>query len=213
MTDAPADLEGVLLELGIEVTHTDDDEVWAHCPEHLRYVEKEDHSASWSVNRVSGVFNCFLCQSQGRIVDLVTRMKFPHDVFAAARWMRGFGVDLVASADLALFEQPNVRMEQAEIMPETRLAMFPDPPGWALDSRKFSLEACQHYNVRFRRTRLGSSRCATPMEHWPGGSRSGRNSAGSLITPKGSASRPACSATRSSRWVSPPCCWSPLWTS
>ncbi len=149
MTDVPADLEGALLELGIEVTRTADDEVWAHCPGHLRYVGKEDHSASWSVNRVSGLCNCFSCPEQSTFVNLAMRIKFPHDVFAAARWMRGFGVDLVASADLAPFEQPNVRMEQAEIMPETRLAMFPDPPGWALDSRKLSLEACQHYHVRW----------------------------------------------------------------
>ena len=150
MTDVPEDLEGVLLELGIEVTHTDDDEVWAHCPEHLRYVGKRDHSASWSVNRVSGVFNCFSCQSQGRLVDLVARIRFPNDVFEAARWMRGFGVDLVSSTDITPFsERSTVRVEQAAIMPETRLAMFPDPPGWALDSRKLSLEACQVYGVRW----------------------------------------------------------------
>jgi len=149
MANVPADLEGAMLDLGIEPTSTTDDEVWAHCPGHLRYVGKEDHSASWSVNRVTGLANCFSCQEQGTFLDLAMRIKFPHDVFGAARWMRGFGVDLVSSADLAPFEQPSVRVEQAEIMPETRLAMFPDPPGWALDSRKFSLESCQHYNVRW----------------------------------------------------------------
>lgn len=149
MSNAPEDLEAALLDLGIEVTHTDDDEVWAHCPEHLRYTGREDQSASWSVNRVSGVFNCFSCQSQGRLVDLVARMKFPNDVFGAARWMRGFGVDLSSSIEDAYEQSHGVRIEQAEIMPETRLAMFPYPPGWALDSRKLSLEACQHYNVRW----------------------------------------------------------------
>lgn len=150
MADVPADLEGALLDLGIEPTSTTDDEVWAHCPGHMRYVGKEDHSASWSVNRVSGLANCFSCPEQSTFLNLVTRIKFPNNVFEAARWMRGFGVDLVSSADLAPFEQRGVRVEQqGEIVPETRLAMFPDPPGWALDSRKLSLEACQVYGVRW----------------------------------------------------------------
>lgn len=149
MSDVPADIEGAMIALGIEPTSTTDDEVWAHCPGHLRYTGREDNSASWSVNRVSGLCNCFSCPEQSTFVSLVMRIKFPNDLFEAARWMRGFGVDLSSSVEDAYAQSHHVRVEQAEIMPKTRLAMFPDPPVWALDSRKLSLEACQHYNVRW----------------------------------------------------------------
>jgi hypothetical protein len=150
MAAVPRDLEGALMDLGIMPTKTDDDEVWAHCPEHMRWKGREDRSASWSVNRRTGWTNCFSCPSQGTFLGMAMEMRFPHDVFAAMRWMREFGLNLDSAADLPTYAEISVPAEPAEIVPETRLAMYdPVPPTWALEKRRVSLEAVQHYGVRW----------------------------------------------------------------
>ena len=147
--DVPRDLEGALLDLGIMPTKTDDDEVWALCPDHLSNTGRQDSHASWSVNRVSGLVNCFSCSAQGTFLDLAMRRKFPHDIFAAVRWMREFGISTASAAELTGYND-NAAPEPVEVVPETRLATFePNPPGWALDARKVSLEACLHYGIRW----------------------------------------------------------------
>lgn len=152
---APADLEGAILELGIEVWRSTDDEVTAYCPGHLKRTGSEERHPSWSVNRMTGLHNCFSCGYKGTFIDLVMDRLFPHDVFRAARWMRQFGVNLARAADIVSWDERVDRLaeETVELVPETRLAMYDDVPDWALDARSLERESVDHYGVRWNSKR------------------------------------------------------------
>lgn len=148
---APADLEGALLELDIRIYRSSDDEVQGWCPGHLKRVGYEERHPSWSVNRQSGLHNCFSCGYSGTFLDLVMSLKFPHDVFRAARWMRQFGVNLARTQDLTTRTEWLEQLEAVPqtMVPETRLAMYDEVPDWALDARTLTREAVDHYGVRW----------------------------------------------------------------
>lgn len=148
---APADLEGALYEMGVEVIRSNDDEVLARCPGHLKRTGKEDRHPSWSVNRNSGLHNCYSCGFKGTFIELVMYVLFPSDVFRAARWMRQFGVNLARAADLVAFQETTRErvVEQVELVPETRLAMYAEVPDWALEARRLSRESVEHYGIRW----------------------------------------------------------------
>lgn len=149
--NAPADLEGALYEMGVEVWRSTDDEVTALCPGHEKRTGRQDSHPSWSVNRTTGLHNCYSCGFSGTFIDLVMFVLFPHDVFRAARWMRQFGVNLTTLHDLAAFADTTKErvVEQAELVPETRLAMYADVPDWALEARSLERASVDHYGIRW----------------------------------------------------------------
>lgn len=150
MPNAPADLEDALTELGIDVWRSTDEEVTALCPAHERRTGAPQRHATWSVNRHTGLMNCFSCGFKGTFIDLVMELLFPNDVFRAARWVRQFGVSLASARELVPYDEREQREEAPTILvPETRLAMYDDPPAWALEERMLSAESCQHYGVRW----------------------------------------------------------------
>lgn len=148
---APADIEAALTELGIRIYRSTDDEVQGWCPGHPRRVGREERHPSWSVNRTTGLMNCYSCGFKGTFLDLVMYQLFPHDVFRAARWMRQFGVNLARAQDIVTWQQRGEKLEVVEqtLVPETRLAMFDDVPDWALEKRFISREAVEHYGVKW----------------------------------------------------------------
>ncbi len=147
---APADIEGALAELGIDVWRSTDDEVTAPCPGHLKRLGREERHPSWSVNRVSGLHNCYSCGFKGTFLDLVMELLFPNDVFRAARWLRQYGVNLARAADLVSFSETTEReVEQAPLVPETRLAMYAAVPDWALEARQLDRESVELHGVRW----------------------------------------------------------------
>lgn len=147
--DAPADLEGALAELGIDVWRSNDDEVTCFCPGHFKRTGREERHPSWSVNRNSGLHNCYSCGFKGTFVDLVMFKLFPNDVFRAARWMRQFGVNLTRASDLVSYAERSTVEDEVQLVPETRLAMFEDVPDWALEARALTRESVDHYGVRW----------------------------------------------------------------
>lgn len=175
---APADIEAALAELGVRVHRSSDDEVVAYCPGHPRRVGREERHPSWSVNRLTGLHNCYSCGFSGTFLDLVMELLYPNDVFRAARWMRQFGINLARARDLTDYESRKVVEEQEVLLvPETRLAMYdPTPPDWALEERRISLEACQHYGVRWNAkhdswiipVRMPTGELAGWQEKWEG---------------------------------------------
>lgn len=149
---APADIEEALEELGVRIWRTTDDEITCWCPGHPRRLGREERKPSWSVNRTTGLHNCYSCGFSGTFVDLVMEILFPHDVFRAARWIRQFGVNLARAQDLitSRADRTEVLPDEAQtLVPETRLAMFDEVPDWALQARYITREAVDHYGVRW----------------------------------------------------------------
>jgi hypothetical protein len=148
---APADVEGALAELGIEVWRSSDDEVTAYCPGHLERTGREERNPSWSVNRATGLHNCYSCGFKGTFTQLVMYRMFPNDVFRAARWLRQFGHNLAKAADFVDWAEREQTVDAVPqtMVPETRLAMYDEVPDWALDERHISREAANHYGLRW----------------------------------------------------------------
>lgn len=149
---APADLESAVAALGIIIRRADENEINGYCPMHFRRTGKQDAHPSWSVNRHSGVHGCFSCGYAGNFLGLVMDLKFRNNAFAAARWIRRFGVDLQGAVDsLRVWderhEQPEPAQESHDLA--VRFAMYVDPPAPALAHRRATLESARHYGVRW----------------------------------------------------------------
>lgn len=147
--NAPADLESALHDLGLRIYRSDDLEVTCYCPEHEARLGKEDRHPSWSVNRLTGLHNCYSCGFSGTFLGLVTSTLYGgKDVFAAARWIRQYGIDLDAARELPAWEDRVLEdAPRVAEMDEARLAFFVDPPQDELDKRFLTLEATRHYGI------------------------------------------------------------------
>lgn len=145
--EVPADLEGAMIELGLNIWRVNDDEVTAWCPMHVKRLGKQDRHPSWSVNRNTGLHNCYSCGYKGSFVKLVMDVAYPHDLFRALRFIHGFGH--VLHVDLPSWDDKQETVEVG-LLPEVELqANFDPPPDWALDARMLTAEACAHYGIRW----------------------------------------------------------------
>ena len=152
---APADVEGALMEMGIEIYRSNDDEITSWCPGHPRRVGRKQRTPKWSVNRTTGLHNCWSCAYSGTFLSLVMDQLFPHDVFRAARWLRQFGSNLARASELATWAEREDRAVEVlqTLVPETRLAMYADVPDDELAARFINREAVDHYGVRWNSDR------------------------------------------------------------
>lgn len=146
-TPVPGDVLSCLEELGISVTKIMHGEAWALCPGHLARVGKLNNRANkWSVNLETGQHSCFSCGFKGSFVYLVQEVT-DYDRHDAERWVRDRGGVqrlrrvLAASADGGEYDS-GVRAWN-----EARLALFDAPPYSALDGRRVSAGAVNHYGV------------------------------------------------------------------
>lgn len=147
--------EAILLlsQLGVEVLRERGSEVIAHCPGHLERTGREDSNPSWSFNSESGMHNCFSCGFKGGLLYLVAYRKglFREDGnpdWPAARdWLGSRDVDLeelMSRLDVAKkHAMPFAPVE----MSEARLAVFAEPPAWALGARGIRAESASTYGV------------------------------------------------------------------
>lgn len=141
-------------DLGIRVDRGDDDEVHGWCPMHEKRVGRADRSPSWSVNRETGYHNCFSCGYGGNFTKLVMDMREDQSPFAAARWIRQYGLNLERALALPTWEERQATAEdgrrpRAEIS-EDRFAEFFHPiPQRELDDRRLTREACEHFDIRW----------------------------------------------------------------
>jgi hypothetical protein len=143
----PDDVEQALADLGVEVLRTAGDEAVARCPMHLARMGKTDRHPSFSVNTASGLFSCLSCGYAGVFTRLVADV-LDIDSEAATAWIRGRSG--MARVMRALSQQAEPAAGQAEKEPpvtEADLALFCDPPDYALEERAIDLSAAREYGV------------------------------------------------------------------
>lgn len=145
----------VLDALGIEQTGSrGGDEVQALCPMHEERTGKADHSPSWWINAESGLSTCFSCGYSASLEKLVadvlglqTKWGTP-DYFAAEEWLSNYRDGLVlAHKKTEKRASWSAGLAKPVAMTEARLAVFTEPPEWALEARQLTAEACRAYGV------------------------------------------------------------------
>jgi len=145
---APRDMVGALNELGVKVSREDQLEVYGWCPLHEKYAGKPDNKPSWSINKANGSHHCFSCGYGGGFLTLVMDMAFENDAFAASRWIRKFGMNLLDAEELPDYLQREFSIEpEGTEMNESRLSAFYLPPEGPLEDRSITLEAAEFYEV------------------------------------------------------------------
>lgn len=150
------DVERVLLRLGI-TSDQRNNELLSYCPMHLERLGREDSNPSWSINVETGAHHCFSCGYKGSLLTLVCDLnefisEWGHyDYDAAKSWLReNIQVDFEAlSKHLEELRNAYVSLPKPIEMSEARLAVFEEPPVWALEARNLSEEACWAYGVRW----------------------------------------------------------------
>jgi DNA primase len=147
-----------LAALGIEVQDVRYGELVSLCPKHEERTGKKDHSPSWSFNPELGVFHCFSCGYSGSSVQLIVdmldlrnRWDAP-DFDAAEEWLNSFDMDLGSLGRKVKRLQDRFSSYEGPApkpvpMTEARLALYVDPPEWALTARDLDLVSCKTYGV------------------------------------------------------------------
>lgn len=150
------DIEQVLLRLGISADRRNN-ELSSYCPMHFERVGREDSNPSWSINAESGAHHCFSCGYKGSLLTLVCDLQEfvtewgHYDYEAAKAWLRqNIQIDFEAlSKHLEELRNAYVSLPKPIEMSEARLAVFTDPPQWALEARNLSEEACWAYSIKW----------------------------------------------------------------
>jgi DNA primase len=144
-TPVPGDVYRCLEEMGVEIIREVQGEVLGRCPMHFARTGKEDAHPSWSVNVDSGVFNCFSCGYKGPFVLLVQDV-LDVDRAEAVAWVRERGG--IERVRKMFREDKGLKViDTTEQINEASLALFIDPPQWALDDRDLLLESVHLYGV------------------------------------------------------------------
>jgi len=150
-------IEGVLLSLGIETTEHRD-ELTGLCPMHLERTGREDTNPSWSMNSETGVHHCFSCGYKGTLVSLVAELKDLTtewgnlDFDAAKDWLRN-NVEVnfeYLARQLEEARNTYVSIPRPVVMSEARLAVYDEPPAWALQARGISKESAEAYSIKWK---------------------------------------------------------------
>lgn len=150
------DVEQALLRLGIP-TNQRNSELLGYCPMHLERTGREDHNPSWSMNVETGVHHCFSCGYKGSLLSLVAELlEFKTewdrlDFEAAKSWLRqNIEIDFeFLSKQMEDMRNAYVAPPRPIEMSEARLAVFNEPPEWALAARGLSIAACDLYGVKW----------------------------------------------------------------
>jgi hypothetical protein len=129
----PADLEGALADLGIEV-RVRGDEGTALCPN----PQHPDSSPSWSINMDTGKHHCFSCGFGGSFQWLVQIMKGVRAPEATA-WIKTQRVRIGVAPESV--EEKNAVVREMDLWPYVK------PPEWALAERRISAEACEAVEI------------------------------------------------------------------
>lgn len=152
----------VLSKLGIEpdrVEYAGDkgEEIYAHCPGHKTRMDREDSNASWSVNSETGMHNCWSCGFKGNLVSLALEVLDLHTAWGLADYAGaeqfvadavGLSVEDVRSLADSLGDAW-VALPKPVAMSEARLAVFQEPPAWALEARDLTPSAAALHKVRW----------------------------------------------------------------
>ena len=148
------DVQQALLKLGIE-TEQRNNELLGLCPMHLERTGRLDSHPSWSMNSDTGVHHCFSCGYRGTLLTLVAEINEfittwdRLDLDAAKAWLRSnVEVDFqLLAKQLEEAKDTYVPVQRPIEMSEARLAVFTEPPLWALEARQLTLDACNKHGV------------------------------------------------------------------
>ena len=147
--------ESVLVALDIPLSYQRDDEVNGLCPMHKERTGKEDHKPSWWLNLETGKHICFSCQYKGNIYTLVRDLRgLSHEEIL------DFIDDQSEATTDELLERfkalPQFVSADSSTIPitEAHLAVYSEPPDWALRGRSISREAAKAYGVLWDTNRL-----------------------------------------------------------
>jgi hypothetical protein len=165
------DLECVanaLTELGVEQVEVRWDEIYACCPGHLENLGRPDYNPSWHMN-AEGIHNCWSCHYSGNLVslvierlDLTTRWGLP-DYATAEAWIEEHVGDYLTGAADRLESDPLwVAPPKPVPMTEARLAVFSEPPDYALRKRGISAEIAREYQILWHQA---NKWWITPLRH------------------------------------------------
>jgi DNA primase len=147
------DIQQVLANLSIEAIRERGDEILAHCPMHKARTGKVDNNPSWWINNETGAHICFSCGFKGNLFSLVGEVKEFYigeaiDYEASKQWLANIAEVSIEELSERLKSMPNhVSIEQPIPMSEAKLALFTDPPEWALEKRGLTAEAARRYEV------------------------------------------------------------------
>lgn len=152
MTPTEGQVEEILKQLDIEVTEEIGDELWAKCPNHFQRTKREDTHPSWSINRETGLFLCFSCKWRGNLYSLVRDLRSPQEARNLLRLRKtitgGYRPAAPTSRELDRgFVRPVRPVAKLRMMPESSLALYVDPPQWALDARRLDPAVTRRYGV------------------------------------------------------------------
>lgn len=152
-------VEEVLRTLHIEPLDFERDEILALCPGHEERTGRADSNPSWWINATTGMHLCFSCRFSGSLAYLVAfrlgmRSKWSGDIVdieAGRRWLDSRTTVNFEAILRKLEQAKNTSVHSDKVIPmtEARLAVFDDPPEWALKERGLSPESVQHYGIRW----------------------------------------------------------------
>lgn len=151
------DIPLVLDNLGIDYI-SNGMEASAICPGHYARTGKEDHNPSWFINLETGMHICFSCNYKGNLAQLVCDINefytntfgtYSYDYEAARVWISQVS-EIPIEKLLEMVKMLPNRIEASPKpieMSESRLAIFVEPPQFALDSRGITAESAKAYGV------------------------------------------------------------------
>lgn len=147
-------IKEVLDNLSIEMIRERGDEILCHCPLHVQNLGKEDRNPSFWINQETGANLCFSCGWKGSVFTLVGHVQgfFEEDGVVdyeqVKQWLANMQEVSVEELGNRLKNMPAyVSLPKPIPMSEARLALFTEPPVWALEKRKLTAEACKKYEV------------------------------------------------------------------
>jgi len=148
----------VVETLKLEIVRERGSEILCHCPLHVRILGKEDHNPSFWINVETGANLCFSCGWKGSVFSLVGNVLelFDEngnvDYDAVKQWLANISEVTVEELSKRLNKVPDyVSLPPPIPMSEARLALFTEPPQWALDARGLTAEACRKYGVMWKK--------------------------------------------------------------
>lgn len=141
-------------DLGVRVSRTTRKEVIGWCPMHKERTGREDGSPSWSINRETGMHQCFSCGYKGGIVKLAMDV-LGLDLWDALSWTRENGVSLTDAVERFGARVSDVPMVPRHVDDGTKdvareYATLALPPDAALEGRGLSKESALAYGLRWK---------------------------------------------------------------
>lgn len=145
------EMERVLQRLNIDPIQTRGSEIMALCPGHKEMTGKEDHKPSWWINADTGAHICFSCGFKGSLFSLIATVQGLKDAnglldYADAKdWLYLSFDNFSIGNDDDQDDEPVFK--EVVQMTESRLALFTDPPEYALKARGLTLEAARKHEL------------------------------------------------------------------